>query len=252
MFAGLPIFGGVPLLRVGAGSRPGGRGTFLCFAKEKYPKERRPCCLRPSASLRATWGARARGAPWNSLRACGASFRQPRRVRSRSGCVLRHTRHPAPCAPQAQPEGMGSQQPHGPSLRSAPSRGRKRLALRNLGRAQRWPVGLFGCSVVSPIWLRLRRCGCGVSMRVEARMPRHLARRGCPSGARSAKRVPRRTQQAHRRRFAPKGPQTVGRLFFAYFLLAKQKKVRRPPGRDPASALTQRTHQAIKTIAASA
>jgi len=24
-----------------AGSRPGGRGTFLCFAKEKYPKERR-------------------------------------------------------------------------------------------------------------------------------------------------------------------------------------------------------------------
>ena len=24
------------------GVRPGGRGTFLCFAKEKYPKERRP------------------------------------------------------------------------------------------------------------------------------------------------------------------------------------------------------------------
>ncbi len=28
-----------------------------------------------------------------------------------------------------------------------------------------------------------------------------------------------------------------GRLFFAYFLLAKQKKVSRPPGRDPAPKL---------------
>ncbi|HMP10293.1 MAG TPA: hypothetical protein PKE60_08035, partial [Hydrogenophaga sp.] len=31
-----------------AGSRPGGRGTFLCFAKEKYPKERRAGCAVPS------------------------------------------------------------------------------------------------------------------------------------------------------------------------------------------------------------
>ena len=33
---------------------------------------------------------------------------------------------------------------------------------------------------------------------------------------------------------APKGTQTAGRLFFAYFLLAKQKKVSRLPGRHPA------------------
>ena len=44
-------------------------GTFLCFAKETYPKERRPC--DPFARCGAAWGARARGAPWNSLRACG-------------------------------------------------------------------------------------------------------------------------------------------------------------------------------------
>ena len=31
---------------------------FLCFAKETYPKERRPYTLRPFASLRATCGAR--------------------------------------------------------------------------------------------------------------------------------------------------------------------------------------------------
>ena len=43
-------------LRAGAGSRPGGRVSFLCVAKEKKPKERRPCWLRPSASLRATCG----------------------------------------------------------------------------------------------------------------------------------------------------------------------------------------------------
>ena len=39
--ASCPYPGGVPLRGAGAGSRPGGRGTFLCLAKEKYPKERR-------------------------------------------------------------------------------------------------------------------------------------------------------------------------------------------------------------------
>ena len=47
-----------PLLRAQAGNRPGGRGPFLCLAKEKIPKERRPDCLRPFALLRATCGAR--------------------------------------------------------------------------------------------------------------------------------------------------------------------------------------------------
>ena len=106
-------------------------------------------------------------------------------------CVLRHTCHPAPCAPQAHPEGnprIGH--PHGPLPRSAPSRGRKRHALRRRGRAQQWPVWPFGCWMFgcpTPCWLRLRRGGCGVSMRVEARMPRELTRRGCPSGARQRK-----------------------------------------------------------------
>jgi len=52
------------------------------------------------------------------------------------------------------------------ALRSAPSRGRKRHALRKPGRAQRWPEGIlavwmFGCP--PPCWLRLRRGGCGVA-----------------------------------------------------------------------------------------
>ena len=72
-------------VRAEAGSRPGGRGTFLCFAKEKYPKERRPPVCDPFAVRRGKPAAgRLRGAPWNSLRCVAASFRHPRRVSSRS------------------------------------------------------------------------------------------------------------------------------------------------------------------------
>src|SRR5450830_1327958 len=40
------------------GVRPGGRGTFLCFAKAKYPKERRPEVRATSwlAALKQTRG----------------------------------------------------------------------------------------------------------------------------------------------------------------------------------------------------
>ncbi|MES1977005.1 MAG: hypothetical protein V4451_03150, partial [Pseudomonadota bacterium] len=37
-----------------AGSRPGWRGTFLCFAKEQVPKRKATRRLGPYASLRAT------------------------------------------------------------------------------------------------------------------------------------------------------------------------------------------------------
>ena len=75
----------MPVLRAGAGSRPGGRGTFLCFAKEKYPKERRPPVCDPFAVRRGKPApGRLRGAPWNSLCCCAAPLGQPRRVRARS------------------------------------------------------------------------------------------------------------------------------------------------------------------------
>ena len=101
-----------------AGSRPGGRSPFLCFAKEKDSKERRPCWLRPLRCAAGQPGSgRWRGGPQNSLRCCAASFKQLRPVSSRSGCILRCSRHPASTPTQAHPEGSGS--PHGPSLRSA-------------------------------------------------------------------------------------------------------------------------------------
>ena len=90
-----------------AGSRPGRRGTFLCFAKEKYPKERRPCCPCPCASLRATCGARSRGVPQNSLRA--ARFVQTTAA-SQSTKHARCDAHarPAPCAPRHGQKGVGT------------------------------------------------------------------------------------------------------------------------------------------------
>jgi hypothetical protein len=40
-------FGSMGSLLRRAGSRPGGRGTFFCFAKRKYPKKRRAGCAVP-------------------------------------------------------------------------------------------------------------------------------------------------------------------------------------------------------------
>ena len=192
------------------GCAPGGAVTFSCLAKRKSPKRRRPYCACPFAALRATCDARAGGAPQNSLRACSAPFKQLRRVSARSACVLRHTHAPPALRFSARAEGNpGSGHPHGPLLRCA--------ALGPVSRAQapraaqtgpsaamaRMDVGCLDVRLSHPCWLRLRRGGCGVSMGVEAPMPRELTRRGCPSGARSAKRVPRRTPQPPRRRFAP-------------------------------------------------
>jgi len=141
----------------------------------------------------------------------------------------------APGAYRREPTGIGH--PFGPSLRSAPSRGRKRHALRRRGRAKQRPVGVSGCWMFgcpTPCGLRLRRGGCGVSMGVEAPMPRELTRRGCPSGAAQQQSefhgAPRNRPAAGLPLRTAKGSQTGGRLFFGDFLLAKQKKVTCTPG----------------------
>ena len=131
--------------RFECGSResPGERVTFFCFAKRKSPKKRRPPVCDPCASLRGKPASgRLRGAPWNSLRCVAASFRQPRRVSSRS------TRAPTHVPPHNRPaagassrgwtaEHPNSQHPFGPSLRSAQLAQRVALAPAKRGRAQR-------------------------------------------------------------------------------------------------------------------
>ncbi len=161
-----------------------------------------------------------------------APFKQLRRVSSRSACVLRHTHHPLPCASRHAQKGTRAKQPHRPSLRSA-------CMAQALRAAQAGPRAAMARVLSTPFWLRLRRGVCGVGMRVEARMLRTLTRRGCPNEAAQQRSefhgAPRKRPDAGCP-FAPRrGRRLQGRLSFGYFSLAKQRKVPRPPGRDPAS-----------------
>ncbi|QLA80702.1 hypothetical protein EXV95_08680 [Acidovorax sp. JMULE5] len=64
-------------------------------------------------------------------------------------------------------------------------------------------------------------------------MLRALTRRGCPSGARSAKRVPRRTPQPPRRRFAPErsaGVADWGSPFLCLLSFGEAKESESPAG----------------------
>ena len=169
-----------------------------------------------------------------------APFKQLRQVSARSACVLRHTHAPPALRFSARAEGN----PKRTSTRTIASLrcARPRLAGASAMRCESWaersngPDGcwLFGCP--TPCWLRLRRGGCGVGMGVEAPMPRELTRRGCPSGARSAKRVPRRTPQPPRRRFAPSHREGVadwGSPFFWVLFFGEAKKSTSPAGATP-------------------
>src|SRR3990167_11371760 len=102
------LAGGVLLLSAEAGSRPGGRGTFLCFAKEKYPKERRPYCLRPLRC--ATGQPEVLGCGVRRVTHCApVALRSDRRgesVNEAWGGPAAHPRPPASRAPPAPTEGV--------------------------------------------------------------------------------------------------------------------------------------------------
>ena len=220
------------------------RVPFFRVAERKEPKKGRPHCLRP---LRfATGQPVVLGFGGVSLELAPFHFAQ----------TIASPDPPNPALLGASRGARGTEHPHGPSLRSARTRGRKRHALRRPGQAQRWPEWLFGCLDVRlshPCWLRLRRGGCGVSMGVEAPMPRELTRRGCLNEAATQRSefhgAPRNRHAAGLPLRTAKGSQTGGRLSFGYFSLAKQRKGPRPPGRLPASALNRgmRFNQRTKT-----
>ena len=214
---------------------------FLLLRQKKVTKEKAtPLSASPALRAGATCGARERGASQNSLRAFGAPFKQLRRARPRSMCVLRHTCHPARCAPRRIQRGWGT------DIHTGHRFARPRFTGASASRCADWversedPCGcsaVLGCPppVAAPAAGRLRG-GMGAS----APMLRHLTRRGCPSGAAQQQSefhgAPRNRSAAGLPRSNAKGSQTVGRLSLAYFSLAKQRKVSRPPGRDPASA----------------
>ena len=225
------------------------RVTFFRVAERKSPKKGRPYCARPFAALRATCDARTEGAPQNSLRATRSVQTTAASQCTKCVCPSGHARTPCPAllgTRRREPRVRTSTRAIA-SLRCARPRLAGASATRCAVGAERGD-GPRGCSAVGclaphPCWLRLRRGGCGVSMGVEAPMLRELTRRGCPSGARSAKRVPRRTPQTPRRRFAPKGSQTAGSPFFwvLFFGEAKNKYLARRGETRPSPLRAQQT-----------
>ena len=174
----MPVFG------AGAGECARRRSNFLLLRQKKVTKEKAtPLSASPALRYGATCGARGQGALRNSLRACGAPLKQPQRVSSRSACVLRHTRHPARCAPRRIQRGWGT------DIHTGHRFARPRFTGASASRCADWversedPCGcsaVLGCPppVAAPAAGRLRG-----GMGVEAPMLRHLTRRGCPSGA---------------------------------------------------------------------
>ena len=182
---------------------------FSCLAKKSKQKKATPLSVSlrfAAGNLRCSEKAGVRRTRCTSFRSdsCGP--------------------YPAfPCAPRHSQRGLGSTRRgaslcgvqecfrSGSSFKAERSKGLSGIC----GRAQRWPE--------PPLWLRrgaqrFADQGSQLFERSEfCETPRNASTAGCPQ--RSG------------------GSQTVGRLFFGYFLLAKQKKVTRPPGRDPADNL---------------
>ena len=121
---------------------------------------------------------------------------------------------------------------YGPLLRSAwPSR--REAPARSGPSAAMARVGLFnplGCAWGGVLAGWHGRPSAHASCSDLPRLSERSAQRAVSSAAHPASAPPQVCPVAQ-----AKGPQTWGRLSFGYFSLAKQRKVPRPPGRDPAS-----------------
>ena len=173
MFGLVTFFGSVPVQRAGAGVCARRRSNFLLRRQKKVTKEKATLHAASPHALAGVWGnlrcSRPAGFRSNSLR-----FTALRQSRSLIRWPLRSSAHP-----EGNSTGSDIHTGHCfAALRSAPNGQALRAATARPSEAMaRVDVRLFGCP--SPCWLRLRRGGCGVSRRVEARMPRNLTRRSC-------------------------------------------------------------------------
>ena len=150
-----------------------------------------------------------------------------------------------------QPKSRTAKQPHGPSLRSAQFAQRVALAPARCGPSAamaRVAVWLSGCSAAHPLLAAPAAGRLRGGMGAFARMLRHLTRRGCPSAARQ--RVASST--AHPANAPPQVcPAGVADCRVAFllgtFLWRSKEQVPRPPGRDPAPALSTSTSTSTTT-----
>jgi hypothetical protein len=196
---------------VGREFRPA--ADLLSFASPKESRQRKgdPAVCVPPLRYGQPAVLGESGGPQNSLH-----FVALRQLRPLSRFPLRSS---------AQPEGSGSGHrcarpgmPFGPSLRSAVVKDPGPARSCTPHKDAPWRVDSH------PLWLRrgaqrFADQGSQLFERSEfCETPRNASTAGCPGAQR-------------------RGRRQWGRLFFAYFLLAKQKKVGRPPGRDPADSL---------------
>ena len=215
------------------------RSNFLLLRQEKVTKEKAPPSLRP---LRFATGQTCVGAVAGCAVELALLLRSAARTATASQ-ITKHGRsdahaHPATAPTQAQPAGGGQ-----PNIQTATrvvaaldpvSAVPNARHLRPQDGAERsnGPDGcwLFGCSAPHPLCMR----------RGAQRPADQGSRLSERSAAQRVRARPRWTRAPQVARSEAQGRRQWGRLFFAYFLLAKQKKVSRPPGRTPGSRPQQR------------
>ena len=236
----------MPRLRAEAGSRPGGRGTFLCFAKEKYPKERRPPVCDPFAVRRGKPAAcRLRGAPWNSLRCGAASFRHPRRVSSRGMGASTPMLTPQPPRRRRSQQGWDSRTSKQPNSHSGHRCAR--LGLRSAWRLRPRVGAERSAAKQRPVWMFGSPCPSGCA---EERRVWRIRARDCLSEVKRSEFERDPAKPEHRRlpRSEAQGTQTVGSPFLWFLSFGDAKERDSHAGRLPASALNQGMQSRQHTI----
>ena len=230
----------MPLPRAGAGISPRRARHFSLLRQRKVPKRKATPSLRP---LRGAKGQTCVGVVAGCAVELALLLRSAARTATASQ-ITKHARSDARATPQP-PRRRRSQQGVNtqtairvfaaldPACAAPCSR-----RLHPQQRAER-SNGPRGCLAV---WLPHPLC-----MRRGAQRPADQGSRLSErSAAQRVRARPRWTRAPQVARSEAQGRRQWGRLFFAYFLLAKQKKVSRPPGRQPGSR-PQPRHRAKKT-----
>ena len=209
-------------MRPEAGSRPGGRGTCSLLRQRKVPKRKATPSLRP---LRCAKGQTCGGAIAGCAVELALLLRSAARTATASQ-ITKHGRtgaHATPQPPRRRRSQQGVNIPTAIRVVAALDPACAVPCARRLRPQQRAERsnGPSGCSAPTPLCMR--------------RGAQRPADQGSRLSERSeTKRVrarPRWTRAPQVARSEAQGRRQWGRLFFAYFLLAKQKKVSRPPGR---------------------
>ena len=131
-------------------------------------------------------------------------------------------------------------QPPSPPPSPASGRGSKHHAARSSGLTKPRPsAAMARVDFPSPLAVP-RSAGRGAGAAAQHAALRALTRCGCLSGVSAANKAssaaPPRDRASQVARSEAEGHGQWGRLFFGYFLLARQKKVTAPPGAIPASS----------------